>query len=66
MNGYKISLVKYSGGNEVHYVKAKNEREARYEKAYKFMNPNKGIQFICVSRITKADAEKNNIKFEEV
>ena len=66
MNGYRVSLVKYSGGSEIHYVKAKNEYEARYEKAYKWMNPDKGVQFIFVSRITKAEAEKNHIKFEEV
>ena len=66
MNGYRVALVKYSGGSEVHYIKAKNEREARYEKAYRFMSPEKGVQFICISRITKVEAEKNRIVFEEV
>lgn len=67
MLGYEIILRYYSGKIERHYIHAENHADA-FEKAHRFCDPyavHDGVQFIEPYRITKADAEKRKIYWED-
>lgn len=66
---YRITLLFYSGRRETHHIMAQNQQDAfnkghRFSDRYAYFLRNDGVQFLNVTRLTKAYVAEHGIRME--